>query len=253
MKFSLGGLFLFALAALTEGMFSMCMIEFVGATPNGTYAPGFVECPANFGIRVPVNGSLSANETAWLQKRRAGVINALISYLPFANLTGFNTTQFIANITANASFVPIAGFAVSGGGYNSLLNGLGAYQAMDARYPPAISARTGGLAQCLTYLTGLSGGSFAVTTLSSNGFQTVAELVPSWNTTVSVFEGPNPANATGYYENIFEVVAEKAMVGFNVSLADVLGRVLSNAFIQGLNAGIAKTYSDIQVYPTFKF
>lgn len=60
----------------------------------------------------------------------------------------------------NISNVPIVGLAVSGGGTQSGLGGLGLWQAFDERYAPANAAGTGGLAQCLTYLTGLSGGGF---------------------------------------------------------------------------------------------
>lgn len=216
-----------------------------GLTPNGTYAPGRVECPANFSIR-PATG-LSPNETAWLSKRRAGIINALTAYLPLVNLTGFNTTQYIQNITANASYVPTTAMAISGGGYVATLTGLGAYQAMDARYPPAISAKTGGLAQCLTYLSGLSGGSVAVNTLAANNFPTIADLVPQWNPEVNPFTGTNLSNFEGYYTQLFETLGQKAEQGFNVSLSDLLGRIFSLEFILGTDGGINKTFSDIQV------
>ena len=137
--------------------------------------------------------------------------------------------------------------AISGGGYDSCLNGLGAYQAMDARYPPAVSARTGGLAQCLTYIMGLSGGSFAVTTLAANNFPTVEQLVPVWNTTVNTFVGPNVSNVDSYYAGIFQDIGEKAEMGFNVSISDVLGRLFSFEFVEGPDGGVSKTYSDIQV------
>ena len=190
---------------------------------------------------------LSPNETAWLSKRKENIVNALTSYLPLANLTGFNTTEYIVNITANASYVPTSAFAISGGGYVSNLNGLGAYQAMDARYPPAVSARTGGLAQCLTYITGLSGGSIAVSTLAGNDYPTLAQLVPTWNSTVNVFTGTNVSNINNYYGSIFETVGQKAEMGFNVSLSDILGRLFSAEFIQGPNGGVNKTFADIQV------
>ena len=204
-----------------------------------------MQCPSDFGIRAAVG--LSPNETAWLQKRRENIVNALTSYLSLANLTDFNTTAYIVNITSNASFVPTSAFAISGGGYDSCLNGLGAYQAMDARYPPAVSARTGGLAQCFTYLIGLSEGSFAVTTLVANNYPTLEQLVPSWNSTVNVFVGPNVSDVNAYYGTVFETVGEKAEQGFNVSISDVLGRLFSAEFVQGPNGGVAKTFSDIQV------
>lgn len=58
----------------------------------------------------------------------------------------------------NSSNVPIVGLSVSGGGTQSGIGGLGVWQAYDARYQPAVDARTGGLVQILSYLTGLSGG-----------------------------------------------------------------------------------------------
>jgi lysophospholipase len=163
-------------------------------------------------------------------------------------MTDFNTTAYILNITANASFVPTTAFSISGGGYDSCLNGLGAYQAMDARYPPAMSARTGGLAQCLTYLIGLSGGSFAVTTLAANNYPTVADLAESvWDPTTNIFVGPSLNASNEYYENIFQQVGSKAEQGFNVSITDVLGRLFSQEFVEGMLGGIDKTFSDIQV------
>jgi lysophospholipase len=171
----------------------------------------------------------------------------LTSYLPLVNLTGFNTTQFIQNITANASYVPTTAMAISGGGYVATLTGLGAYQAMDARYPPAISSKTGGLAQCLTYLTGLSGGGVAVGTLAANNYPTIQDLYPQWNPTVNPFTGPNASNFEQYYAQLFETIGEKAQQGFNVSLSDLLGRLFSVEFILGTNGGVNKTFSDIQV------
>jgi len=120
---------------------------------------------------------------------------------------------------------------------------------MDVRYPPAVSARTGGLAQCLTYITGLSGGSFAVTTLAANNFPSLEQVVPSWNSTVNLFVGPDVSDVNAYYASIFETIGEKAQQGFNVSISDVLGRLFSLEFVQGPNGGVAKTFSDIQVSP----
>lgn len=61
--------------------------------------------------------------------------------------------------------------AISGGGTQSSVGGLGLWQAFDERYPPAVEAGVGGLTQCLTYLTGLSGG----------GCVTVASLYVPYN------------------------------------------------------------------------
>jgi lysophospholipase len=186
-----------------------------------------------------------------LQVRRANIASALTSYLSLANLTDFNATQYLVNITSNASFVPTSGLAISGGGYVSFLTGLGAYQAMDARFPAAVEAKTGGLAQCLTYLTGLSGGSVAVSALAGNNFPTVEGLFAQVNTLESPFIGPNSSNVNNYYEDIFEEVGLKAEMGFNVSLADVLGIIFSQNYQVGSNDTISRTWSDIQVHLWF--
>ena len=72
------------------------------------------------------------------------------------NISGFATGEYLTKV--NATNAPVIGLAVSGGGTQSGIGGLGIWQALDARYPAAVRAKTGGLTQCLSYLTGLSGG-----------------------------------------------------------------------------------------------
>lgn len=84
------------------------------------------------------------------------MVQSLEAYLSTANISDFNQTAYLSKI--NATNAPIVGLAVSGGGTQSGIGGLGIWQAFDGRYAPAIAAGTGGIAQCLSYLTGLSGG-----------------------------------------------------------------------------------------------
>lgn len=100
------------------------------------------------------------------------MIVSLDAYLANVKVPGLNVSHYIASI--NTSNAPVIGLAISGGGSQSGLGGLGIWQALDARYPPALKAGTGGLSQLLTYITGLSGGGettvscLYVTTLSKN-------------------------------------------------------------------------------------
>ena len=190
---------------------------------------------------------MSPNETAWRQTRQGNIVKSLATFLNQANLTGFNTTAYLQNITANASYVPVGGYAISGGGYLSLMTGLGALQAMDDRYPPAVAAGTGGLFQCMTYLTGLSGGSLAVSTVAANNFPTVQQLIPQWNTTIPGFLGPNLTNPVPYFQQIFGELVPKLQAGFTITMTDLIGRMFSQYYISGYESGINKTYSDIQV------
>jgi len=99
---------------------------------------------------------LSSSEKSWREQRAPNVVQATKAYLEIANITGLDLQEYASKL--NADNAPVAGLAVSGGGSQSGMGGLGIWQAFDARYPQAISARTGGLSQVLSYITGLSGG-----------------------------------------------------------------------------------------------
>lgn len=83
-------------------------------------------------------------------------MQAVKSYLQVANVTGLDVNAFTSKL--NSSNAPVAGLAISGGGTQSGMGGFGIWRAFDSREPQAVAARTGGLTQILTYLTGLSGG-----------------------------------------------------------------------------------------------
>lgn len=149
-------------------------------------------------------------------------------------------TEYTSKLTVNNA--PVIGLAVSGGGSQSGLGGLGLWQAFDERYAPAVAAGTGGLQQCLTYLTGLSGGGLlTVSSLSvslpgeklslilmpssaTNNFSSISSLRQAVNFTTDYNVGPT-GNATEYYTELFENVGAKAELGFPVSAVDVLGQM----------------------------
>ena len=211
------------------------------ALPNTGYAPSYVPCPPQLSIRQNVT-ALSPEEQAWRTKRAPNVLGALKSYLPRANISGFDVDGYLTKLSNQSA--PVIALAVSGGGSVSGLGGLGIWQAMDERYPPAVKAGTGGLGQCLTYLTGLSGGGYlTVSSIVSNNFDTVDEIRSNVNFDVDFDVGPNPNATTAYFTNIFENVAAKAEMGFSVSITDVFGQLLS----EYLNPAwqVNKSYSDI--------
>lgn len=125
------------------------------APPSSPYAPTTLKCPKNLAVR-PASGGLSSEEEAWRMLRLAEVASSLKSYLPIANIPDFDVDSYLGNI--DATNAPVAGMAISGGGSQSGMGGLGLWQAFDDRYEPSVKAGTGGLVRCLTYLSGLSGG-----------------------------------------------------------------------------------------------
>lgn len=80
----------------------------------------------------------------------------LESYLKLVNITDFDVKEYMNKLKEED--VPIVGLSVSGGGTQSGMGGLGVWRAYDARSDAAIAARTGGLTQLFSYITGLSGG-----------------------------------------------------------------------------------------------
>jgi lysophospholipase len=159
--------------------------------PNG-YAPAAVNCPSTRPT-IRLAGSLSDNETAWLEVRRNNTIWAMRNFLGRANITGLDTNAYIDSIAHNASELPNIGIAVSGGGYRALMTGAGALAAFDNRTTNSTSqGQLGGLLQATTYLTGLSGGSWLVGSLYVNNFTSVQDILNAgslWQFADSILTG----------------------------------------------------------------
>lgn len=142
------------LSSLSFVVLPLLTVASLAQSPS-PYAPTFVQCPADLAVR-PANGELSIQEQQWRQLRLGEVAKSIQSYLENAKIPDFDVGRYVKYI--NESNAPVAGMAISGGGSQSGMGGLGLWQAFDDRYEPAVKVGTGGLVQCLTYLSGLSGG-----------------------------------------------------------------------------------------------
>jgi len=236
----------------------------LASSPNGTYAPGIVTCPS-FNLTRPASSGLSQNETDWLSLRRPNIVNALEAWLPraLASVTNntFNVSAYISAIRGNDSLVPITGLGFSGGGARATLSGYGAWQAFDERYPPSLEAGTGGIAQILTYLAGLSGGGNPTGAIGMSNYSTVQQLLSygssSSNISAAAANNPNETIATEVVTGYLDQIGAKAEAGFNVSITDIFAFVLGSEFIfnqsiPGVNVSTtARTWSDIQGYSGF--
>lgn len=121
---------------------------------SGTYIPSYVQCPSNATFVRPASSGLSSKEETWLRSRKSVVTDALQTYLNNVNLSDFDLEGYISTLQANTSFVPTIAMTLSGGGQRAEFCGLALVQAIDARYQPALQAKTGGLLQALTYQSG---------------------------------------------------------------------------------------------------
>ncbi|KAH7230505.1 acyl transferase/acyl hydrolase/lysophospholipase [Fusarium redolens] len=189
-----------------------------GADP---YAPVYTTCPSSLKVRKASDG-LSDEESSWREQRAKRIIPNLEDYLKLANITGFNVSNYIDKLKSDD--VPIVGLSVSGGGTQSGLGGLGVWQAFDARSDAARAARTGGLTQLLSYITGLSGGgAVTVSLLAANNFTTTDGVKKASNFSLDYSSGPD-GNQTEFFTTIFENMGAKDESGFPVSVADTFGQ-----------------------------
>ena len=141
--------------------------------------------------------------------------------------------------------------------------GAGILSALDARNTTAKTKGTGGLLQVSSYLTGVSGGSWLVSSMLFNEFPDIRDLVLGNTDTGGSLNGwllerdllqPNPnstdpQNAHYYayvlvfaildiystrYSDIVRKVVDKGQTGIDISLTDVLSGGLAYHFLSGL-------------------
>src|SRR4051794_839759 len=126
----------------------------------------------------------------------------------------------------------------SGGGYRSLLSGAGVIQAFDER-DSAVS--TSGLYQSLTYQAGLSGGSWLLSSLAGNNYPTVSYLKEKlWKEAFrdSLLD-PGFLLAAVAYAEVLSSVIQKEEAGFDTTLTDPWGRLLSYQLLEGSWGGVS--------------
>ena len=106
------------------------------------------------------------------------------------------------------------------------LYGSGVLQGLDARNETANNAKVGGLFQLADYVSGLSGGSWAVGSLAINDHPTVQDLLANvWDLSSNLVI-PKDDKVSTYADWVADV-AEKRIDGWQTSLSDYWGRALS--------------------------
>jgi lysophospholipase len=249
-----------AAVALADAMYAVK--RSLPDSPSGGYAPASVECPSTRPT-IRSAGSLSDNETSWLEVRRNNTIEPMIDLLSRANISNFDAKSYINGISSNATALPNIGIAISGGGYRAMLNGAGFIAAADNRTQNSTgTGQIGGLLQATTYLAGLSGGGWLVGSLFTNNFSSVVTLRDGsegssvWKFDRSILEGPKSSgisivNTAEYYTDLQEAVSAKEDAGFDVSITDYWGRALSYQLINATDGGPAYTFSSIALTENF--
>lgn len=205
-----------------------------------TYAPVSTSCPTTPLVRSASSG-LSTSEETYREVRKVTADVALALWLTKTN------PLFLSSLKGQ---MPTIALTSSGGGFRATLSGAGTVQALDAR---DTLVSTSGLYQAISYHSGLSGGSWLLSSIISNNYATITALYTSiWKT--SLINGLfNPLdNQTAVYSGINNDILLKEATGVRGSLADAWSRLISYAVLPGANGGVANLLSDVTTKSTFK-
>jgi lysophospholipase len=218
-----------------------------------SYAPIYVDCPQHVSLTRSASEGLHSEEEVWIHNRKRVVTGALSEYLSNANLTGFDIDTYMAGLNrSHFAAVPGIGVAISGGGFASAIMGAGLLRALDARESMSVAAGTGGLLQSLSYFSGQSGGSWIVSSEAAAEYPMAEDLLQYWQPQLDKFAATTNGTHEATPASIFQDVVTKAEAGFNVSVADFLGRLLGYEFIRGPKGGLNATMSNIKDLPKFQ-
>jgi lysophospholipase len=189
---------------------------------------------------------LSENEKKWVEGRKAITQPVLEEFLRRTDLD-FNYEKLLLNHNFTIAH------AFSGGGYRAMLSGAGAMAALDLRTPNSNKkGHLGGLLQAGTYVTGLSGGSWLLTSVYMNQFASIDQLVNSrqvWNLQENLILPHDPLQFWGL---LFDQVGKKEQAGFQVTLTDFWSRALALKLIGYPEGGPALQWSDIKRWVYFR-
>jgi lysophospholipase len=240
----------------SSGLFAfLTLFPFAIVAQNLTesYAPVYVDCPKNVTFVRPASEGLNADEETWIHNRKRVVAGALSTYLSRANLKGFDLDSYIAGLN-NSQFdaVPGIGIAISGGGFASAVMGSGVIRALDGRENISNAAGTGGLLQATSFFSGQSGGSWVVSAYAGTGFPLTDALVEYFQPQINRFNATINNTHEAAVQSIFLDVVDKAKAGFNVSIADFMGRLVSYEFVPGPRGGLNATMSGIKDLHAFE-
>lgn len=241
----------------------------VAWSPTDSYAPGPVDCPSYLNddahnddthsgmIRRALG--ISENETEWMEKRDSITIEHLKTFLADTGLEG--TDEFLDDLASNSSArIPRIALSFSGGGYRAMLCAAGQLAGLDNRTHGAAEHGLP-ILDASSYIAGLSGGSWFVSSVVYNNWTSVQEIIDQsgeddaiWDLehTIIAPHGLNIFENAGYWDDLKDQIDAKEDAGFETSLTDPWGRGLSYQFFPGLeDFGAAMTFSGLREWDIF--
>ncbi|WVW80586.1 hypothetical protein I302_102572 [Kwoniella bestiolae CBS 10118] len=175
------------------------------------YAPEEVDCPQDQEW-IWTADHLSKGEEEFLKKRETVVKEAVKEMMDKQQMPTPPRT-------------PVIGYAISGGGYRAMVTGLGGLMGLMKESDEAVNAGTGGWADAITYMAGLSGGSWGTSSWISNGGMLPLDMIDKvWNLESNLIL-PDDGKLS-FYTSLADQVNGKRETGFPAQLTDYWGLAL---------------------------
>ncbi|GMF82976.1 unnamed protein product [[Candida] boidinii] len=168
--------------------------------------------------------SPSKIEKAWINGRHEKTDKSLIEFLDNLDLKDFQDVDFEDYITNLNSSINIA-FAASGGGLRAMLSGAGQISAFDKRTNYDGTNKLAGLLDSATYIAGLSGGSWLVSSLVFHDWIGVQDILDNKTSIWNLEEGVIPTDLT-IWEGILAEANQKKQEGYELSVIDLYGLLI---------------------------
>ncbi|KAN0061499.1 hypothetical protein ACQY0O_006346 [Thecaphora frezii] len=230
------------------------------SSPTGTYAPGNIACPQTssqqtFGfIRNAANKQLNNEERDYIQRHRESRKADWADWLTNnAKLDGSGGIPGgVQNYTQNTDNLPRIGFALSGGGLRAMLVGTGVAMGFDSRNETANQRGTGGLLQLADYIAGLSGGSWATSSLVMNDWPTAQTLNDEvWDLSSNVVVPSH--GKVSFYTTLAVDVKRKRDLDYGTSITDYFGLSVAQKVLNSTYENkAATTWSDAKNTSNFQ-
>ncbi|KAL8830984.1 MAG: hypothetical protein Q9191_001133 [Dirinaria sp. TL-2023a] len=212
------------------------ILRFAFADEDSVYAPVTVKCS---GTLVRDAKGIAKAEKDWVTKRKEKTDKALADWIQKTN-PEFDTAK-----------LPTVALAHSGGGYRAMLTGAGLIKGFDSR---DTKVSTSGILQGITYQAGLSGGAWLLSGLIGNNYPTVSKIVKDyWKETLeagALIPDDDLFDTFEIYDQIEDDLDVKEKAGFDATIVDLYGLLLSNQFLP--DERWAGTLSQVTQYSAFK-
>ena len=244
---------------VSESFLAACLLSCVALTtaapaPRAVspYAPVPSPCPAIQFVRKATG--ISAAEASYVAKRYQKASEALETWLKSVDESfecghgGWARWGGPGEEDEQPGKAPVVALTSSGGGYRAMLAGGGVIKGFDGR--EANKTGVSGVYQALTYEAGLSGGSWLLSSIAGNNFPTISSLQTNlWETALQdsllVPEILLSPQAAPIYSAVEADIQAKLAAGFQTSIIDPWGRLLSYALLSGTDGGVKDTMSGI--------